>query len=104
MSGFTTPDGERFTIFGEGGGQLLADQLDVPLLGKVPLAEDLREHADGGTPLTISEPDAPAAQAIRAAARGIVAATPQDLPVMQAPPPAAAPAPAISGTELPVVQ
>ena len=38
MSGFTTPDGQRFTIFGEGGGQLLADELDVPLLGKVPLA------------------------------------------------------------------
>jgi ATP-binding protein involved in chromosome partitioning len=104
MSGFTTPDGERFTIFGEGGGQLLADQLDVPLLGKVPLAEDLREHADGGAPLTISEPDAPASQAIRAAAHGIVAATPQELPVMQAPPPAAMPAPAVSGTELPVVQ
>src|SRR5215203_174091 len=31
MSGFTTPDGERFTIFGEGGGQFLADELDVPL-------------------------------------------------------------------------
>ena len=37
MSGFTTPDGQRFTIFGEGGGQLLADELDVPLLGKIPL-------------------------------------------------------------------
>ena len=42
MSGFTTPGGERFTIFGEGGGQLLADELDVPLLGKVPLEEALR--------------------------------------------------------------
>ena len=51
MSGFTTPDGERFTIFGEGGGQLLADELDVPLLGKVPLSEPLREHADNGSPL-----------------------------------------------------
>ena len=50
MSGFTTPDGERFTIFGEGGGQLLADELDVPLLGKVPLSEPLREHADNGIP------------------------------------------------------
>ena len=50
MSGFTTPDGQRFTIFGEGGGQLLADELDVPLLGKVPLSEELREHADAGTP------------------------------------------------------
>jgi ATP-binding protein involved in chromosome partitioning len=103
MSGFTTPSGERFTIFGEGGGQLLADQLEIPLLGKVPLAEDLREHADSGEPLVIANPDAPASQAIRAAARGILASTPQELPVMQAPPAAAA-APAISGTELPVVQ
>src|SRR4051795_6325711 len=72
MSGFTTPDGERFTIFGEGGGQLLADELDIPLLGKVPLSEPLREHADAGTPLVTAEPDSPASQAIRQAARGIV--------------------------------
>jgi ATP-binding protein involved in chromosome partitioning len=105
MSGFTTPDGERFTIFGEGGGQLLADELDVPLLGKVPLQEALREHADSGSPLAIAEPDAPASQAIRAAARGILAATPQELPVMQAPQPAATPAAGpVGGTELPVVQ
>jgi ATP-binding protein involved in chromosome partitioning len=104
MSGFTAPDGQRFTIFGEGGGQLLADDLGVPLIGKVPLSEELREHADAGTPLALENPDAPAAQAIRDAARGILAATPQELPVMQAPPAAlAAQAPA-SGTELPVVQ
>ncbi len=66
MSGFTTPDGERFTIFGEGGGQALADELDVPLLGKVPLSEALREHADSGSPLVTAEPDAPASQSIRA--------------------------------------
>src|SRR4051794_822305 len=104
MSGFTTPDGQRFTIFGEGGGQLLADDLDVPLLGKVPLSEELRAHADAGVPLVLDEPDAPASQAIRAAARGIVAATPQELPVMQAVPAAAAPAGAVSGTELPMAQ
>ena len=105
MSGFTTPDGERFTIFGEGGGQLLADELDVPLLGKVPLQQELREHADAGSPLVVADPDAPASQAIRNAARGIVATTPQELPVMQAPPAAAAPAAGPSGgTELPVVQ
>src|ERR671919_1671741 len=50
MSGFTAPDGQRFTIFGEGGGQLLADDLGVPLIGKVPLSEELREHADAGSP------------------------------------------------------
>jgi ATP-binding protein involved in chromosome partitioning len=103
MSGFTTPGGERFTIFGEGGGQLLADELDVPLLGKVPLSEPLREHADAGTPLVTAEPDSPASQAIRQAARGIVAATPQELPVLQAVPGAAEPPP-VSGTPLPVVQ
>jgi ATP-binding protein involved in chromosome partitioning len=103
MSGFTTPDGERFTIFGEGGGQLLADELDVPLLGKVPLSEPLREHADNGTPLVLTDPDAPASQAIRQAARGIVAATPQELPVLQAAPPPAE-APAVSGTPLPMAQ
>jgi ATP-binding protein involved in chromosome partitioning len=102
MSGFTTPDGQRFTIFGEGGGQLLADELDVPLLGKVPLSEELREHADSGSPLVLDKPDSPAGQAIRAAARGIVAATPQELPVMQAPPAVAVPAGAVSGTELPM--
>jgi ATP-binding protein involved in chromosome partitioning len=103
MSGFTTPDGERFTIFGEGGGQQLADELDVPLLGKVPLSEPLREHSDNGSPLAIDEPDAPASQAIRQAARGIIAATPQELPVLQSTP-AAAEAPPVSGTPLPVVQ
>jgi ATP-binding protein involved in chromosome partitioning len=91
------------TIFGEGGGQLLADELGAPLLGKVPLSEELREHADAGLPLATEHPDDPASQAIRQAARGIVATTPQELPVLQAVPAAAAPPP-VSGTELPVVQ
>jgi ATP-binding protein involved in chromosome partitioning len=104
MSGFTAPDGQRFTIFGEGGGQLLADELEVPLLGKVPLSEALREGADSGVPLVLSDPDAPASVAIRDAARGIVASTPQALPVMQAETPTApAPAAPISGVELPVI-
>src|SRR5215210_400104 len=41
MAGFTAPDGERYPIFGDGGGQLLADDLDVPLLGKVPITMPL---------------------------------------------------------------
>ena len=100
MAGFVTPAGERFTIFGEGGGQLLADELDVPLLAKVPLTMPLREHSDAGTPLVFADPDDPASQAIRHAARGIIAATPVELPVMQAPSPAAAPQPA--GMTLPM--
>jgi ATP-binding protein involved in chromosome partitioning len=83
MAGFVTPSGERFTIFGEGGGQQLSDQLDVPLLGKIPLQEELRISADEGTPLVLSDPDAPASQALFHAARGLIAATPQEVPVLQ---------------------
>lgn len=100
MSGFTTPDGQRFTIFGEGGGQELADELDVPLLGKIPLQEELRVSADEGRPLVIEDPDAPASQAIRHTARGIIAATPQELAVYQAA--SGPPVPAVTGTALPM--
>ena len=105
MSGFTTPDGSRFTIFGEGGGQLLADELDVPLLGKVPLQEELRVASDEGLPLVIEDPDAPAAQALRHAARGIIAATPQERAELQErsgdPLPGV---PQVTGTALPMAQ
>jgi ATP-binding protein involved in chromosome partitioning len=104
MSGFTTPGGERYAIFGEGGGQELADELDVPLLGKVPLTMPLRTHADSGTPLIVEDPDDPACQAIRQAARGIIAMAPLELPVLApaalAPVPPAAPKPA--GMSLPM--
>jgi ATP-binding protein involved in chromosome partitioning len=83
MSGFTTPSGERFAIFGEGGGKELADELDVPLLGKVPLTMPLREHADSGTPLVIEDSGDPASQAIHQAARGLIAmGQPAVLPVL----------------------
>jgi len=95
MSSFTTPAGERFEIFGEGGGAELAEELDVPLLGKVPLTMSLREHADGGVPLVIDDPDDPSAQAIRHVARGLIAVAPPAplaLPVIEVPSAAAAPA------------
>jgi ATP-binding protein involved in chromosome partitioning len=82
MSGFTTPSGERFAIFGEGGGRELADELDVPLLGSVPLTMPLREHADSGLPLVIEDPDDPASQAIHQVARGLIAMAPLELPVL----------------------
>src|SRR5277367_457368 len=82
MSGFTTPSGERFAIFGEGGGKELADELDVPLLGRVPLTMPLREHADSGVPLVVEDPDDPASQAIHQIARGLIAMAPLDLPVL----------------------
>jgi ATP-binding protein involved in chromosome partitioning len=100
MSAFVTPSGERFQIFGEGGGQLLAEELEVPLLAKVPLTMGLREQSDAGLPIVVSDPDDPAAQALRQAARGVIALSPVELPVMQMPAPAAAPKPA--GMSLPM--
>jgi ATP-binding protein involved in chromosome partitioning len=82
MSGFTTPDGQRYPIFGEGGGQRLADELEVPLLGTVPLTMSLRAHADAGVPLVEDDPDDSAAQSVRQVARGIIAMTPVELPVL----------------------
>ena len=105
MSPYTGADGERVAIFGEGGGQALADELEVPLLGRVPLQEDLRVASDEGTPLVAEDPDAPAAQALRHAARGLIAATPQAPPVLQAPSGAPLPdVPAVTGTALPMAR
>src|SRR3954454_20232114 len=93
MSGFTAPDGSRYPTFGEGGGQRLADELEVPLLGQVPLTMPLRAQSDAGVPLVVVDPDDPAAQAVRHAARGIVALAPPApvalpvLSVVQAGPP-----------------
>jgi len=82
MSGFTTPDGQRFQLFGEGGGQELAEELDVPLLAKVPLTMKLREQADAGLPVVLEDETDPAAQALRQAARGLIAMMPIELPVL----------------------
>jgi ATP-binding protein involved in chromosome partitioning len=96
MSSFTTPTGERFTIFGEGGGSELASELDVPLLGRVPLTMPLREHADAGVPLVVEDPDDPAAQAVRQVARGLLALAPVALPLLPESELAAAAQPAAS--------
>ncbi|MFF0147181.1 Mrp/NBP35 family ATP-binding protein [Amycolatopsis sulphurea] len=75
MSWLETPSGERIEVFGAGGGQTVADSLSksvgskVPLLGQVPLDPRLREQGDEGTPLVLAEPEAPASQVLRDAAK-----------------------------------
>jgi ATP-binding protein involved in chromosome partitioning len=70
MSWFVCPHcGEREFVFGEGGGQEAADTLGVPLLGQVPLYPPLRSGGDTGAPIVLSDPDSPAAEALRGAAR-----------------------------------
>jgi ATP-binding protein involved in chromosome partitioning len=76
MSYFVCPHcGERTSIFGEGGGQLAADTLGVPLLGQIPLMPEIREGGDSGTPIVVSQPDSPAGQALREAARSLAKET-----------------------------
>jgi ATP-binding protein involved in chromosome partitioning len=57
MSWFRGDDGKAYELFGAGGGQDLADQLDVPLLGQIPLVPQLREGADEGRPIVVTDPD-----------------------------------------------
>jgi ATP-binding protein involved in chromosome partitioning len=77
MSWFTGDDGQRYELFGSGGGQLLATELDVPLVGQIPLVPALREGGDIGTPITVSDPDHEASKAFDAIARHIVANGPK---------------------------
>ena len=62
MSWFTGDDGVRYELFGQGGGQLLADELKVPMLGQLPLVPALREGGDTGLPVAVADPDGEAAQ------------------------------------------
>jgi len=61
MSWFTGDDGTRYELFGSGGGKQLSEDLGVPLLAKVPLVPALREGADEGVPIVVSDPDGEAA-------------------------------------------
>lgn len=62
MSYFTCDHGERYEIFGAGGGAELADELGVPLLGQVPLVNELRTGGDEGAPVVAAQPDSEAAR------------------------------------------
>ncbi|MEU8656499.1 Mrp/NBP35 family ATP-binding protein [Actinoplanes philippinensis] len=70
MSWLELPDGSRMEVFGAGGGETVADSLSktigarVPLLGQIPLDTRVREAGDGGTPIVLADPEAPAAKAL----------------------------------------
>ena len=74
MSAFTCEHGTSYALFGEGGGQDLADQIGVPLLGQVPLEASVAAAGDAGVPVSLAGTGA-AAEAFRAIARRIVTET-----------------------------
>jgi ATP-binding protein involved in chromosome partitioning len=71
MSWFTGDDGTRYELFGAGGGLELAERLDVPLLGQVPLLPVLREGGDAGRPIVATEPESEGAAAFRSIAERV---------------------------------
>ncbi|MGB0111586.1 MAG: P-loop NTPase [Ilumatobacteraceae bacterium] len=71
MSAFTCEHGESYALFGEGGGQALADDIDAPLLGQIPLEPAVAAGGDAGDPIVLSG-SGPAADAFRSIAQQII--------------------------------
>jgi ATP-binding protein involved in chromosome partitioning len=69
MSWFIGDDGKRYELFGSGGGQALAELVDVPLIAQIPLVTELREGSDTGNPITVESPDSEPAKVFAEMAR-----------------------------------
>lgn len=84
MAGLVQPDGSVLELFGSGGGAEVARRLSagqddpVPLLASIPLSVPLRSGGDAGAPIVVTDPQDPAAVAIRAVADGL-ATRPREL-------------------------
>jgi septum formation inhibitor-activating ATPase MinD len=74
MSGLVCPKcGERIDLFKRGGGMALALEMDVPLLGQIPMDPDVVMAGDAGRPLLRNGPQSPAAEAFARAVESILA-------------------------------
>lgn len=75
MSYFIPPDAQdkQYDIFGSGGGEKTSKELNLPLLGCIPLEMSLRQGGDRGIPIVVESPDSASAQALKAIAQQIAA-------------------------------
>jgi ATP-binding protein involved in chromosome partitioning len=75
MAGFACPHcGEVTQVFGYGGGERLAEELNLPFLGRIPLDAAMVAAGDEGTPTVVSAKDSPAAAALEGVARVVAEA------------------------------
>jgi len=72
MSEFVTPSGERFAVFGTGGGEALAREIGAPLVAQVPLEPAVAAGGDEGAPIALRDPGSPAGAAFHALAARVV--------------------------------
>lgn len=73
MSYLTAADGSKQFIFGQGGGEKVAESLQTELLGQVPLDPQIGLGSDHGIPIVVSAPDSPAAETFLDIARQLLA-------------------------------
>jgi ATP-binding protein involved in chromosome partitioning len=75
MSYFIPPDlpDRQYDLFGSGGGEKTAKELDIPLLGCIPLEIAVREGGDQGIPIVVADPDSASAKALEAIAEQVAA-------------------------------
>jgi ATP-binding protein involved in chromosome partitioning len=73
MSYLTLPDGSKMDVFGQGGGEALANHYDVPFLGAIPLNPNVRIGGDNGQPIVVADPTADAAKALKQLAETVAA-------------------------------
>jgi ATP-binding protein involved in chromosome partitioning len=76
MSYFETNTGKKYEIFGEGGGEKLAEQFAIPLLMKIPLSESTTTEADKGIPLIEQQADTPTKSSLHTLVNKITDALP----------------------------
>ena len=73
MSAYICPHcGTRDELFGSGGGERLAREFGVPLLGQIPIVPAIRESGDAGTPFVIAQPEHPASRIYRSIAEQVL--------------------------------
>ncbi len=73
MSYLTLPDGTKMDVFGQGGGEAMANHYEVPFLGAIPMNPSVRIGGDNGTPIVVSQPESDAAKAMLVLAETVAA-------------------------------